>query len=344
MLSEETYRVFTLSVQHPVERILHPPEREKGHRRRDADVDAHVARFHSVLEFPCRLAAGCENGVPVAVAAGIYYLYRFIEVLRPHHTGYRPEDFFPAYCHVRRNALEDARAEETRVRVVAVDFRFPAVEDKFGFFLDAFPRDIGGFADIVRLSARLHFSRPQINNAIFAGQLIRIKIKLVTDHSRGRNNVGACKFKTISYKRMITKYFKFEPQFIHSGLDIDLNILYDYPDAVGTDRLCNAIAGKSKYGSPLIIIDFGTAITFDCINKNGDYLGGIICAGLETTSEILYKKAAKLPKIDLKFPKGIIGKNPEESIQSGIMYGAVEMVDGLIKKIRNYHYILYSLK
>ena len=136
------------------------------------------------------------------------------------------------------------------------------------------------------------------------------------------------------YKRMINKYLHIDPLFIHSGLDIGLKIEYEYPAAVGTDRLCNAIAGKMKYGMPLIIIDFGTATTIDCVNQKGDYIGGIICPGIETTSFILHKKAAKLPKIDLKFPPNIIGRNTEESIQSGIMFGTVAMIDGLLKQIK----------
>ena len=133
---------------------------------------------------------------------------------------------------------------------------------------------------------------------------------------------------------MIKKYLKIDPIFINAELDLGLNILYDYPAAVGADRLCNAVAGKMKYGMPLIIVDFGTATTFDCINSDGDYLGGIICPGIETTNIILHQKAAKLPKIDLKFPAKIIGKNTEESIQSGIMNGAVAMIEGLIEKVK----------
>jgi type III pantothenate kinase len=138
-----------------------------------------------------------------------------------------------------------------------------------------------------------------------------------------------------SFKRMALKYLEIEPLFIHSDLDLGLNILYDYPSAVGTDRLCNSVAGKAKYGSPLIIIDFGTATTFDCLNHDGDYSGGIICPGLETASEILHRKATKLPRIDLKFPKELIGRNTKESIQSGVMYGTLVMIEGLIKKIKN---------
>jgi type III pantothenate kinase len=138
-----------------------------------------------------------------------------------------------------------------------------------------------------------------------------------------------------SFKRMILKYLKIDPLFIHSDLDLGLKILYEYPSAVGADRLCNSVAGKVKYGSPLIIIDFGTATTFDCIDRDGNYLGGIICPGLESTSEILHQRAAKLPKVDLIFPENVIGHNTEESIQSGIMYGAVEMLEGLIKRVRN---------
>jgi type III pantothenate kinase len=84
----------------------------------------------------------------------------------------------------------------------------------------------------------------------------------------------------------------------------------------------------------LIIIDFGTATTFDCINQTGDYIGGIICAGIESTASILHQRAAKLPKIELQFPDRIIGSNTQQSMQSGIMIGTVKMIEGLVAEIK----------
>lgn len=136
------------------------------------------------------------------------------------------------------------------------------------------------------------------------------------------------------YRRMVEKYLSLKPMHISPDLNLGLDILYQDPYAVGADRICNAVAGKRKYGVPLIVLDFGTATTFDCINQNGDYLGGIICPGIESAAAILHRKAAKLPKIELIFPPHVIGLNTEESMQSGIMYGSLELIEGLLKKIK----------
>ena len=138
---------------------------------------------------------------------------------------------------------------------------------------------------------------------------------------------------TIIYDRLVEKYFKKKALHITSNLNLGMDILYENPNAVGADRICNAVAGKEKYGYPLIILDFGTATTFDCINSDGNYIGGVICPGIESAASVLHHKAAKLPKIELEFPKKIIGTNTDESMQSGIMYGIVEMIEGLINKI-----------
>jgi type III pantothenate kinase len=140
---------------------------------------------------------------------------------------------------------------------------------------------------------------------------------------------------TLTYSRMIDKYVKIKPLLIGPDLDLGLKILYQDPYAVGADRICNAVAGKKKFGAPLIILDFGTATTFDCLDDSGDYLGGIICPGIESAATILHRKAAKLPKIDLRFPQNLIGRNTEESMQSGIMHGSVKLIEGLVDNIKN---------
>jgi type III pantothenate kinase len=138
---------------------------------------------------------------------------------------------------------------------------------------------------------------------------------------------------TIIYDRMVEKYLNKKALHITSNLNLGMEILYENPNAVGADRICNAVAGKKKYGFPLIILDFGTATTFDCIDSNGNYIGGVICPGIESAASVLHHKAARLPKIELEFPAKVIGTNTEESMQSGIMFGIIEMIEGLIKKI-----------
>lgn len=133
--------------------------------------------------------------------------------------------------------------------------------------------------------------------------------------------------------RMSQKYFMIEPVVVSSDLDLGITILYDDPRSVGADRLCNAVAGYAKYRGPLVIVDFGTATTFDVVSRQGEYLGGVITAGIETTSGELHRRAAKLPKIDLKFPDKVIGKNTVESMQAGIMYGALDSMETMIRRI-----------
>jgi type III pantothenate kinase len=139
----------------------------------------------------------------------------------------------------------------------------------------------------------------------------------------------------MDYKRMIVKYLNLKPLFITHKLKLGMQIEISEPASIGADRICNAVAGKLKFGSPAIIIDFGTATTFDCINAQGNYVGGVICQGIESAAHILHLRAAKLPQIDLYFPEHVIGKNTEDSMRSGILYGSVEMISGLLNMIKN---------
>ena len=117
-------------------------------------------------------------------------------------------------------------------------------------------------------------------------------------------------------------------------LHLGIKILYANPQQVGADRLCNAVAGFERFGGPLVIVDLGTATTFDCVSAQAEYLGGIIAPGPETTATILHQAAARLPKVELQFPATIIGRTTETSIQSGLMYGGVEIVDGLNRRLK----------
>ncbi len=140
---------------------------------------------------------------------------------------------------------------------------------------------------------------------------------------------------TIIFEKMVHKYNNCAPVIVHSGLDLGIKICYETPASVGADRLCNAVAGFQKYGGPLIIVDFGTATTFDVVSKKGEYLGGAIAPGIETASRMMHLRAAKLPSISLHFPEHVIGRTTENSMQAGIMYGAVDIVNGLSKRINN---------
>ena len=121
---------------------------------------------------------------------------------------------------------------------------------------------------------------------------------------------------------------------VTSDLDLGLEVRCDNPQTVGADRLCNAVSGYRRYGGPLVVVDFGTATTFDVISEDGGYLGGIIAPGPETTIATLHAAAAKLPTVELLFPKSLIGKDTESSMQSGIMFGSVAMIDGLNRQLK----------
>ncbi|MBS1271202.1 MAG: Type III pantothenate kinase [Candidatus Marinimicrobia bacterium] len=136
------------------------------------------------------------------------------------------------------------------------------------------------------------------------------------------------------YATMTEKYLDITPIIVGPDLPTDLNILYDDPGQVGADRICNTIAGRELYDLPQIILDFGTATTFDVLNEGGDYMGGVIMPGFEISAKDLFKKAARLFKVDLNFPDNVIGKTTEESMQSGILYGAVDSINGIIRRIK----------
>lgn len=134
---------------------------------------------------------------------------------------------------------------------------------------------------------------------------------------------------------MCLRYFDIDPIVIGPGVKTGMDIKIDNPKEVGADRIVNGVAGYEKYGGPLIVVDFGTAITFDAISKEGDYLGGAITPGISISSEALFLRTAKLPKVEIAKPKKIIGKNTVNSIQSGLVYGYIGLVDYIIENMMN---------
>lgn len=134
--------------------------------------------------------------------------------------------------------------------------------------------------------------------------------------------------------KMITKYFGIEPLVVGPGIKTHIAIKYENPKEVGADRIVNAIAALEIYGGPLIIIDFGTATTFCAISASDEYLGGCIAPGIGISTEALFSRAAKLPRVELVRPKTVIGKNTINSMQSGIIYGFAGQVDGLVERIK----------
>jgi type III pantothenate kinase len=138
---------------------------------------------------------------------------------------------------------------------------------------------------------------------------------------------------TLVLEDMIRQRLHHQPIVVSARLDLGIKIHYDDPTTVGADRLCNAVGGYARYGGPLIVVDFGTATTFDVVSDAGDYLGGIIAPGIETSLQTLHRRAARLMKVELRFPPRLIGRNTETSMQAGLMYGTAEMVVGLVRRI-----------
>lgn len=131
------------------------------------------------------------------------------------------------------------------------------------------------------------------------------------------------------------KYFHFRPFVVGPGIKTGLPILLDNPREIGADRIVNAVAAYQRYKKAMIIIDFGTATTFDCVSDKGEYLGGVIAPGMNISMEALCARASKLPRVELRRPKEVIGKNTVHCMQSGIVYGYLSLVEGLIAKIKN---------
>lgn len=133
---------------------------------------------------------------------------------------------------------------------------------------------------------------------------------------------------------MCKKYFGIKPLVVGPGIKTGLDIKYENPREVGADRIVNAVAGIHEFGSPLIIVDFGTATTYCYINEDKQYVGGAIAPGIGISTEALYTRASKLPRIEITRPESIIGKNTVAAMQAGIVYGYVGQVEGIVARIK----------
>jgi type III pantothenate kinase len=138
---------------------------------------------------------------------------------------------------------------------------------------------------------------------------------------------------------MAQRYFGLSPLNVDHTVDTGMPLLYRHPAEIGADRIVNAVAAYQLYGreghTPLIVIDFGTATTFDAVSANGEYLGGVICPGVQISADALFQRAARLPRVDLRKPCEVIGKTTVGAMESGLYYGYAGLVDGLVRRIRN---------
>jgi type III pantothenate kinase len=134
-------------------------------------------------------------------------------------------------------------------------------------------------------------------------------------------------------RQVCEKYFKVHPLFVEPGIKTGMPVLVDNPAELGADRLVNAIAAFERYGGPCIVVDFGTATTFDVISAKGEYLGGAIAPGLGISADALFSRAARLGRVDIKRPAKVIGTNTVTHIQSGLYYGYIGLVDGILARM-----------
>ena len=137
-----------------------------------------------------------------------------------------------------------------------------------------------------------------------------------------------------SMNEALREYFNVEPLQVNALTNTGMEVRVKNPREVGADRIVNAVAGREKYGAPLIVADYGTAITFDVVSEDGAYLGGAIAPGLNSGISALFSKAAKLPQVALKIPESVIGRNTEEAIQAGILFGNAGLTDRIVEMIK----------
>jgi type III pantothenate kinase len=132
-------------------------------------------------------------------------------------------------------------------------------------------------------------------------------------------------------REVCERYFNSKPLFIEPGVKTGMPVLYDNPAEVGADRIVNSVAAFEKYGGPCVSVDFGTATTFDCVSAKGEYMGGVICPGIGISAEALFGRTARLQRVDIRKPARIIGTNTVGSMQSGLYYGYLGLVDGVLE-------------
>lgn len=193
---------------------------------------------------------------------------------------------------------------------------------------------------------------------LYEGDTLRYHWRLATDHARMPDEYGlqllgllahaglpASGLTGISLASVVppltgrvvqacNEYLKQEPLVVDTGIKTGIRIRYEDPKAVGADRVADAVAVMKMYGGPACIIDFGTATTFNALTQEGDYLGGAITAGVNLAAEALFTHAAKLPHIDLQRPPSVIGRNTVHAMQSGLLFGYVSMVEGMVERFR----------
>jgi type III pantothenate kinase len=134
-------------------------------------------------------------------------------------------------------------------------------------------------------------------------------------------------------REVCERYFQLKPLFVEPGVKTGMPVLYENPSEVGADRIVNGVAAFEKYGGPCIVADFGTATTFDAVSRKGEYMGGVIAPGIGISAQALFEHTARLPWVDIRRPAKVIGTNTVASIQSGLFFGYLGLVDGILDRL-----------
>jgi type III pantothenate kinase len=134
-------------------------------------------------------------------------------------------------------------------------------------------------------------------------------------------------------RQVCERYFRLKPLFIEPGVKTGMPVHYENPAEVGADRIVNGVAAFEKYGGPCVVVDFGTATTFDCVSAKGEYMGGVICPGIGISADALFQRTARLPRVDIRKPARVIGSTTVGSLQSGLYYGYLGLVDGILEEL-----------
>ncbi len=172
-------------------------------------------------------------------------------------------------------------------------------------------------------------------HALIIEQFLAFQDLSFADHVGGVAISSVVPRATTSLREMAERYFGIDPVVLGPGVRTGMSILYDNPREVGADRIANAVAAHDLVGGPTIVIDFGTATTFDAISARGEYLGGVIAPGVEISLEALFQRASALRRVELVEPGKVIGTSTVESIQSGVMYGTAAMLEGLVQRMED---------
>lgn len=193
---------------------------------------------------------------------------------------------------------------------------------------------------------------------VFDGETMRASMRIATDQenlpdeyailllsllqTRGiaREEVAAAALSSTvpplitTFVEVCREYFKVEPLVVGTGVKTGVRVRYDNPREVGADRILHAVAALAKYQPPLIIVDLGTALVFDAVSREGDYLGGAIAPGIGIASQALFSRAAMLRRVSIERPESVVGKNTVNSVQSGLYFGYAEMVTGMVRRFK----------